>query len=53
MAAMAAPKKGATINNHTLAKAAPPSKRAGPKLRAGFTEVQVMGIQTMVHSKKE
>ena len=43
----AAPAKGATINNHNCVNAFPPSKRAGPMLRAGFTEVPVIGIQTI------
>ena len=34
----AAPTKGATINNQSWARACPPSIKAGPMLRAGFTE---------------
>ena len=42
-AAHKAPAMGATINNHNCCKAIPPAKRAGPKLRAGFTDVPVIG----------
>lgn len=45
--AIAAPRNGATINNHSWESAAPPSKIAGPILLAGFTEVPVIGIQTI------
>ncbi len=41
---MAAPAIGASQNSHSCAKAQPPTKIAGPVLRAGFTEVFVTGI---------
>ena len=43
----AAPTKGATINSQSCSMACPPSIRAGPMLRAGFTDVPVIGIHTM------
>ena len=43
----AAPTHGAAIKSHSCAKASPPANRAGPILRAGLTEVPVIGIQTM------
>lgn len=43
----AAPSRGATINSHSCERAVPPAKTAGPILRAGLTEVPVIGIQTM------
>lgn len=46
-AANAPPIKGATINTQTLANALPPTNRAGPKERAGFTEVPVYEIPKM------
>ena len=46
-AAQSPPAIGATINNHSCCKAIPPAKSAGPKLRAGFTEVPVIGITTI------
>ena len=39
--------KGATMKSHSWQSAVPPAKSAGPKLRAGFTEVPVMGMQTI------
>jgi len=36
----------ATIKNHTCEIAAPPTKTAGPKLRAGLTEVPSTGMPT-------
>ncbi len=44
--AITAPINGATINIHSCARAAPPTKMAGPRLRAGFTEVPVIGMPT-------
>ncbi len=44
--ANAAPINGATQKSHSCAIAHPPTKRAGPVLRAGFTERFVMGIPT-------
>ena len=35
------------MKSHNWANARPPSKRAGPMLRAGLTEVPVMGMQTI------
>ncbi len=32
------------MNSQTWRSAVPPTTRAGPKLRAGFTDVPVMGI---------
>ena len=46
-AAMSAPMIGATINTHSCARAVPPATSAGPRLRAGFTEVPVIGIPTI------
>src|SRR4051812_38019996 len=43
--AIIAPRIGATQNSHSCASAAPPTKRAGPVLRAGLTEVFVTGIE--------
>ena len=40
-AARTPPTIGASKNTHTHANASPPVKSAGPKLRAGFTEVPV------------
>ncbi len=37
----AAPRNGPTINIHNWLSASPPSKSAGPMLRAGLTEVPV------------
>jgi len=45
-AATIAPNIGATKNNHNCERAFPPANNAGPKLRAGFTEVPVIGIAT-------
>jgi hypothetical protein len=39
-----APTKRATMNSHTCLSAVPPTMSAGPKLRAGFTEVPVSGM---------
>ena len=39
-----APTSGATQNNHSCSSAQPPTKSAGPVLRAGFTEVLVTGM---------
>ena len=47
MAEMAAPIKGATMKSHNCVNAIPPPTKAGPILRAGFTEVPVIGIHTM------
>ena len=44
---MTAPTIGARINTQTCCNACPPRKRAGAKLRAGFTEVPVNGIPMM------
>jgi hypothetical protein len=38
------PTSGATMNSHTWLSAVPPTMRAGPRLRAGFTDVPVIGI---------
>ncbi len=40
-AASAPPQRGATINTQRSDRACPPSNKAGPMLRAGFTEVPV------------
>ena len=37
---------GATQNSQSCCSAHPPTKIAGPVLRAGFTEVFVTGMQT-------
>ncbi len=34
------------MNSHTWLRAVPPTTRAGPRLRAGFTEVPVIGMPT-------
>ena len=36
--------QSAIQNSHSCARAQPPTKSAGPVLRAGFTEVFVTGI---------
>ena len=41
-----APTIGATQNSHNCCSAQPPTKSAGPVLRAGFTEVLVTGMLT-------
>jgi hypothetical protein len=46
-AAITAPMTGATINSQSCDSATPPATTAGPRLRAGFTEVPVMGIVTI------
>ena len=46
IALKAAPTKGPTMNIHNCCKASPPWKRAGPMLRAGFTDVPVYLIHT-------
>ncbi len=46
IAAKMPPTNGATTNNHNCDNALPPAKTAGPKLRAGFTEVPVIGMAT-------
>ena len=46
-AANAAPINGPTINTHNWHKACPPNTKAGPKLRAGLTEVPVSGMPIM------
>ena len=46
-AARIAPKIGATMKSHSCAKASPQTNTAGPKLRAGLTDVPVTGIPTM------
>ena len=38
------------MNNHSCFNATPPANRAGPIERAGFTEVPVMGMQTICTS---
>ena len=43
-AASAPPTSGATMNTQTFESAAPPTKSAGPKLRAGLTDVPVNGM---------
>ena len=40
-AAKIPPNSGATIKTQTFVRVAPPTNNAGPKLRAGFTEVPV------------
>jgi hypothetical protein len=45
-AASTAPKSGATTNTQSWLSAQPPTKTAGPMLRAGFTEVFVTGMPT-------
>ena len=47
IAAITAPISGATINSQSCDSAIPPATTAGPRLRAGFTEVPVMGIVTI------
>lgn len=47
MALARPPVSGATINSQSCEIAPPPSKSAGPMLRAGFTDVPVMGIHTI------
>ena len=44
MAPTRPPVRGATIKSQSWEIALPPSKSAGPMLRAGFTDVPVMGI---------
>ena len=44
IAATIAPTSGATMNSHTWLSAVPPTTSAGPRLRAGFTEVPVSGM---------
>ena len=44
--ASTAPRMGATQNSHSCCSAQPPTSSAGPVLRAGFTEVLVMGMLT-------
>jgi hypothetical protein len=46
-AAITAPMTGATINTQSCASAVPPATRAGPRLRAGFTDVPVIGMPTI------
>jgi hypothetical protein len=46
-AAITTPITGATRNNQSCASAVPPATTAGPRLRAGFTEVPVTGIVTL------
>lgn len=41
------PVKGATTKSQSWEIALPPSKSAGPMLRAGFTDVPVIGIHTI------
>ncbi len=43
-AATIAPTSGATMNSHTWLSAVPPTTSAGPRLRAGLTEVPVSGM---------
>ena len=40
-----APMKGARINIHNCESASPPANNAGAILRAGLTEVPVIGMQ--------
>lgn len=49
-AEQAAPTSGATMNSHSCDSAVPPSNSAGPMLRAGLTDVPVIGIHTMCMS---
>jgi len=42
-----APTIGATKNSHNWLRAAPPASKAGPKLRAGLTDVPVIGMPTI------
>ena len=44
--ATAAPTIGATQKSHSCESAQPPTKIAGPVLRAGFTDVLVTGMLT-------
>src|SRR5690606_40256992 len=46
-AAQSQPAMGATMKSQSCCNAIPPAKSAGPKLRAGFTEVPVIGITTI------
>lgn len=46
-AARIPPTEGARINSHNCRKAVSPANMAGAILRAGLTEVPVMGIQTI------
>ena len=46
-AAITAPITGATINIQICAMAVPPTMSAGPRLRAGFTDVPVIGMPTI------
>ena len=46
IAAMKAPIIGANQNSQSWFKAVPPTKTAGPKLLAGFTDVPVTGMTT-------
>ncbi len=43
-AARIPPTSGATMKSQTWLSAVPPTTSAGPRLRAGFTEVPVSGI---------
>jgi len=45
-AAMTPPKIGATIKSHNWARALPSARRAGPRLRAGLTDVPVTEMVT-------
>lgn len=46
-AASPAPTSGARINSQTCASASPPTSSAGPRLRAGLTDVPVNGMPRM------
>lgn len=46
IAAIIAPITGAIMKSQSCERASPPTKIAGPKLLAGFTEVPVIGILT-------
>jgi hypothetical protein len=46
-AAIIASMTGATINNKSWERSVPPAISAGPRLRAGFTDVPVMGMLTI------
>ena len=52
MALARPPVSGATINSQSCEIAPPPSKSAGPMLRAGFTDVPVMGNTYDMHQDK-
>ena len=45
-APISAPTSGATMNSHSCSSAHPPTNSAGPMLRAGLTDVFVIGMPT-------